>query len=214
MNNICSKLETMETLKLKIFDILTEKITVSEFENWLYDSEYLKHKITEDSLIFNVININYKEEDAINRIEEIASEIFSDEEFLIVKIERYCFKIINSDNTDDYKNYVSKIIENFDFDNDSEPYWDFYNIYYSFDGYDMCEYENSSSEHVDYKAKKYAKSVIEKLMIANSIKEKVTLLKQKEEKTELNSRFTAHKNNEKVFKSSFLNKILAFFKKI
>lgn len=112
----------MEALKLKIFDVLTEKIAVSEFENWLYNSEYLNHKISHDSLVFNVININYRKENALNKIEEITSKIFSDEELLIAKIEKYSLKIINSDNAENFKKYVYKIIEDLDYDIDLTPY--------------------------------------------------------------------------------------------
>lgn len=87
----------------------------------------------------------------------------------------------------------------------------------------MCEYENSSCKHVDLEAKKYAFSVIEKLKLAKSIKEKTILLKQnndqKEEREINNNQITkptisASKKNKKQKKLSLIQKIFAFFKKI
>lgn len=50
----------MDALKLKIFDVLLERITVPEFENWLYDSEEILNDLESNSLYFDVITINYR----------------------------------------------------------------------------------------------------------------------------------------------------------
>jgi len=209
----------MEALKLKIFDVLTEKIKVSEFENWLYNSEYLETEIKGDSLFFDVVNINYRKEDSISLLERIASKSFTYEELLAIKIVHNCIKIRNSKNTNDYKEYVQKIIVDLDFDNEFDVFWKFYSLYYSFDGYDYCEYENIYQPANDFKAKELANSTIDKLKFSKSIKEKVELLKQKEEgkieqKNEFISTYNPQIEIKKHPKQTFSAKFLAFFKKI
>lgn len=209
----------MEALKLKIFDVLTEKITVSEFENWLYSSEYMNQKIKGDSLFFNVVIINYREAKSIKELQEIASEIFSEEELLVFRLFRNCLKIANSDTTEHLKKYVLNIITDFDFDNDLDAFWEFYDIYYSFDGYDYCEFENIDLHTTNNKTKKLAISVIDKVANFKNIEDIVNVLKQKKEEildkeTVLKPKFKSPKTTETNQKSTFKQKFLAFFKKI
>ena len=106
----------MDALKLKIFDVLTEKISVSEFENWLYSSELLDEKLKENSLMFEVVNVNYKLENSLKMLKNIASTIFDDEDFLVIKIEDNCRKIINTNEPEKIKDYVFNIIQDYNFD--------------------------------------------------------------------------------------------------
>ncbi len=63
----------MEALKLKIFDVLVNNITIEEFENWLYNSKLLEEKLKENSLIFEVVNINYRLDNSMKMLKNIAS---------------------------------------------------------------------------------------------------------------------------------------------
>ncbi|MWW24285.1 hypothetical protein [Algibacter lectus] len=167
----------MEALKLKIFDVLTEKIAVSEFENWLYSSEYINQKIKADSLFFNVININYREAKSIKELKEITASIFTDEELLVVNLLQGCKKIARSESFENFKNHISNIVSDFDCNTDFNSFWEFYEIYYGFDGYDYCDYENINTEQLGKEAKSLAISVITTFESAKSIEESIELLK-------------------------------------
>ena len=64
----------METLKRKIFDVLTGKITVSEFENWLYNCEEILENLDSNSFYFDVIEVNYKS----NKCKQLLTNIFKE----------------------------------------------------------------------------------------------------------------------------------------
>ncbi|SFC70008.1 hypothetical protein SAMN04489722_103207 [Algibacter lectus] len=206
----------MEALKLKIFDVLTEKIAVSQFENWLYSSEYINQKIKADSLFFNIININYREAKSIKELKEITASIFTDEELLVVKLLQNCIKIKNAEASKNIKKSVVGIISDFDYYTELNPFWEFYDVYNS---YEYFEDEYTSEKDIDIKLKGIAISVITKFESAKSIEESIELLKQIEEnsteqKNNLNSTDSSLKNtvNEKEY--TFIQKIFAFFKKI
>ena len=209
----------MEALKLKIFDVLTEKIAVSEFENWLYSSEYINQKIKADSLFFNVININYREAKSIKELKEITASIFTDEELLVVKLLQNCIKIKNAEASKNIKKSVVGIISDFDYCTDLNPFWEFYDVYCSYNSYDYFEDEYTSRKDIDIKLKEIAISVITTFESAKSIEESIELLKQIEEnsteqKNNLNSTDSSLKNTVNKEENTFIQKIFAFFKKI
>ena len=206
----------MEALKLKIFDVLTEKIAVSEFENWLYSSEYINQKIKADSLFFNVININYREAKSIKELKEITASIFTDEELLVVKLLQNCIKIKNAEASKNIKKSVVGIISDFDYCTELNPFWEFYDVYNS---YEYFEDEYTSEKDIDIKLKGIAISVITTFESAKSIEESIELLKQIEEnsteqKNNLNSTDSSLKNTVNKEENTFIQKIFAFFKKI
>ena len=209
----------MEALKLKIFDVLTEKIAVSEFENWLYSSEYINQKIKADSLFFNVININYREAKSIKELKEITASIFTDEELLVVNLLQNCIKIKNAEASKNIKKPVVGIISDFDYCTDLNPFWEFYDVYCSYNSYDYFEDEYTSRKDIDIKLKGIAISVITTFESAKSIEESIELLKQIEEnsteqKNNLNSTDSSLKNTVNKEENTFIQKIFAFFKKI
>ena len=116
----------MEALKLKIFDVLTEKITVSEFENWLYDSEEILKNIEVNTLYFDVITVNYKSKDwntALNRIAiNYLGEVYSE----IIEIKRLCSSIVESETFSETHNFLKDLAQNFDFDTDYSVLWKLY----------------------------------------------------------------------------------------
>ncbi len=50
----------MENLKLKIFDVLTNKISISDYENWLYTDPEILNAIETNDLVYKIICLNYK----------------------------------------------------------------------------------------------------------------------------------------------------------
>ena len=90
----------MEAVKLKIFDALIEKITVSEFENWLYNSEEFMNQINSNSFYFDVISINYKSDKWGSELNCLAKECLDGDYIEILKITDLILKpIILSEKT-------------------------------------------------------------------------------------------------------------------
>ena len=206
----------METLKLKIYDVLIEEITISEFENWLYNSEYMKTEIKSDSLLFAVININYRLESSLKTLRNLMLENFSEEELLVFKLEYNCYNIVNSNDTKNYKKFVLNIIQDFEFNNDLEAFWKFYYIYYSFDGYDYNEHQNISLNSLNLETNHLANSLLKSLKKCNSIEEKIKVIKLKiEVKNDVKHinglELKSLKSNKKL---TLIQKLFAFFEKI
>jgi hypothetical protein len=205
----------MKILKLKIFDVLTEKIKISEFEKWMYTSEVFMSQVESSALYFDVININYRNENALDSLLKITPGIFSEDDLLLVKLVDNCIKIVNAENTKSFKKYVFNIINEFNFEHDLHVFWEFYNIYYSFDGYDYCEFQNIDFAARDAETKILATSIVSALEKTNSIEEKILWLKQKPaSKKTISPAIIASKTIEKTKKLTVKQKIFAFFKKI
>lgn len=202
----------METLKLKIFEVLVNDITIEEFETWLYKSDLLNENLKENSLIFEVITINYRKETALKELKYIASTLFDEKHLVVMKIEANCRKIVNSITPKNIEKYVFNIIEGFNFEMESTVYEEFYSIYFSFDGYDYINYTKGSLEDINSRTIEYAKYVLENLKNCKTIddKKEVLFLDLHGKKQEINNIKMLTKTRKPTFKS----KLFAFFKKI
>ncbi len=78
-----------------------------------------------------------------------------------MKIEENCKKIVNTDDPKNIEKYVLNIVQDYNFDLESNVYWEFYSLYYSFDGYDYINYTKRSLD------KLYSKTLTIKLRIKN-----------------------------------------------
>lgn len=126
----------MEVLKLKIFDVLTEKISVLEFENWIYNSEEFMSQINTNSFYFDVVSINYKDEKWSEKLALLIKEKY-DEYFLILyEIQKSCLEIIKSKEPKQVYQILSKLLVNFDYDTDYDILWEFYSLKNYFELYE------------------------------------------------------------------------------
>ena len=192
----------MEALKLKIFDVLTEKIAVSEFENWLYNSEEFMNQIDSNSFYFDVISINYKDEKWQKQLDDLTRRKYDEDFMILYNIERCCIEILESQNPEKIYQILSKLVHDFDYDTDYNILWEFYSMkdYYELFKEGFCPKYNLLQE-----AKFYATQVIYLTKNCKNFEEtKKALTKDL-------------KPNEDVKKEKVLSlkqKILAFFKKI
>lgn len=86
----------MKALKLKIFNVLTENISVLEFEKWLYNSEEFMSQINLNTLYFDVISINYKTELWALKLNNLAKEHLNADCLEILKIKKDCLQVLES----------------------------------------------------------------------------------------------------------------------
>lgn len=200
----------METLKFKLLRILTDSISILEFENHLYNSSLLDSEIKSDSLFFELLNVNYRDENVRMRLKEIGLSVFEKEDLILLKIEQNCRKIINSENTEHFCDYVQNIIEDYDFDNDFYVLEEFYSFYYSLNGYEFNKYTNNSLSEIDKNVYSLAKNIIESLEKCKTIEDKTRVLKfNREEKNEEKNEVLGQL---KPSKPTLNQKLFAFFK--
>lgn len=192
----------MEALKFKIFDALTEKITVSEFENWLYNSQEFISLIDSIPFYFDVISINYRDEKWSDNLEKLFKEYYYEDLQVIYKIEKSCLEIIKSESPEIVYKILSNLLDDFDYQTDFDILWKFYSIKYYFECFEGSMF---NKYELQKEAKFYSKQVI-------CLTEKCQDFKEIKQALELG--LTPLKTREIKQKASFKQKILAFFKKI
>lgn len=192
----------MEVLKLKIFDVLTERISVLEFEEWIYNSEEFMNQINVSPFCFNVISINYKSEEWAKNLNNLVKENYEEDFLIIHKIERSCLDIIASEKGEQVYQILSKLVYGFDYDTDYSILWKFYSIK---EYYDLFKEGILKKCDINEEAKFYAIQVI------NIIKYSA---KFNEIKTALTKDLKPFKEPKRRKNQSLKQKIVAFFKKI
>ena len=64
----------MKALEYKIFDVLTERITVSQFENWLYTNDELLSNLDSNPYYFDLFTINYSNDEWSKKLLQVTNE--------------------------------------------------------------------------------------------------------------------------------------------
>jgi len=195
----------MEALKIKIFDVLTEKIAVSEFENWLYNSEDIINKMDNNSFIYHLVTFNYKDENWLKYFEDVLNENLINSEFLMLLVMSTCSKLYHSKSSTESFKILNKFIAHFDYETDSSIQYHLYNLYCDYDLYDVGIYsENQFNHTINYSSK----DILEAFYKLETLEEKKSFLNRKMKVINDN------KSIEKLENQTFKNKILAFLKKI
>ena len=167
------KKELFDKLKENIFLVLLGKSTALEFEKWLYEQEKIIELINENSFIYDLITLNYKNKNARFSLKQIAITKINYQEFIILSIEHKCNKIIESNEWENtYKSFY-EIFSHFDYENDYSLMWEFYSINSRMDLIEIG-YETKSSLLAEIK--ELAKKTINKLNKLNTSNEKIKLL--------------------------------------
>ncbi|WP_034060522.1 hypothetical protein [Lacinutrix jangbogonensis] len=115
----------MDTLKLIIFDVLTEKITVSKLENWLYNSEEIMNEIDLNSFYFDVISINYKSCSWKLELNHLAECHLHNDYLEILTIKRSCLNIIESETFEDTHKMLTAAVRDFEYNTGYSILWVF-----------------------------------------------------------------------------------------
>lgn len=170
----------MEFLKLKVLDVLSEIISVKEFEQWLYTEDKVLDLVSSDRLVFEIININYKKEKtAIKELLNLVSGKFSPEEILLLNAITHCRKIIQLQSEGLIFDEVVKLYKYFDYDNHYNLFWQFYILK---DRIDLVELGYYKKEEVIEMIKKLAETIVLKFMNYSSLSDKLGLIDYEDEK--------------------------------
>lgn len=115
----------MKTLERNVFKLLTESISTSEFENYLYQEENI-NQVKTNKFINDLIDIDYRKTNYINKVKNVAEQHFNEINFLLIELRFSCLKIIETESIDDIlkiiskysiihcnKNYEYRVFENF-----------------------------------------------------------------------------------------------------
>lgn len=88
--------EISEHIELKFYEVLKHKISIQDFEQWVYETKELELELPEDSYT-DLISMNYKDKYAHNDLEKIVGPFVDNGKFEIKRISRYLESIIARD---------------------------------------------------------------------------------------------------------------------
>ena len=149
-------------------NVIANNISIQEFENWLYESEFLNDNLKQNSFIFNIVNINYKDKKWKNTLKASLIEKCEEEYIKTLSISDTCLQILNSKNFYEIRELVSKNKVKFDMHEDHQILYKFYDLEISFY---QSEYTHIDKNELIKETKFYANQVIENLKFCNSISE-------------------------------------------
>lgn len=202
----------METLKRRIFNVLTGKITVSEFENWIYNCEEILENLDSNSFYFDVIEVNYKSNKWKQLLTNIFKEYISEEQIEVFRIENICEKIVSSKTFDETHLILKEDFKDFNYDTNFSILW---KLYFLYDIFDLVKEGFEQEGELEAEAKFYAEETLNIFEKSNDFEILKILLEQ-----ELPSFKPIKIESKKVIKpiikpkkTTLKQKILAFFKK-
>jgi len=167
------KTETLNKLKEKVFSVLLGKIGINEFESWLYNEENIIKSIEEDAFIYDLITINYKKENAISFLREVAFKKFQYEEYITLLIGINCKKILTLNKWDSIYKVFNEIFRFFDYDKDYFLMWRFYSINSRIDLIDIG-YETKTN--IINEMKELSLLIVNQLKECNTTSERIKFL--------------------------------------
>ncbi|NRD18683.1 hypothetical protein HNV08_01385 [Winogradskyella eckloniae] len=198
----------METLKLKIFEVLVNDISIEEFETWLYHSEEIISKIKTNTFIYQIITINYKSEKWRIQLEELTFSKFDKDELIVLIIEKECNRIIHTENYDKIYTSLSKIMMHFDYESETKTMWNFFSLW---DQFDLIKLQHYSESTYYSDVKQLALETYSLLKTCQNMNQKKAILKSG--KTVSKTIQNVEINEPKSKKKALSKKLFAFFKK-
>ncbi len=88
--------EISEHIELKFYEALKHKISIQDFEQWVYETKELELELPEDTYT-DLISLNYKGKYVHNDLEKIVKSFVDNGKFEIKRISRYLKSIIDKD---------------------------------------------------------------------------------------------------------------------
>ena len=85
-----------EHIELKFYEVLKHKISIQDFEQWVYATKELELELPEDTYI-DLISLNYKDNYVHNELEKIIEPFVDNGKFEIKRISKYLKSIIERD---------------------------------------------------------------------------------------------------------------------
>jgi vacuolar-type H+-ATPase subunit I/STV1 len=86
----------LNEIESKYLDLMDEKISIKEFENWVYNSESLEKELTEDEYT-DLISLNYNNSNSKQEVGKILSERLDEGKFETVRMINLLNSIIDRD---------------------------------------------------------------------------------------------------------------------
>ncbi|WP_155810470.1 hypothetical protein [Polaribacter sp. Hel_I_88] len=163
----------MEEIKEKAIELLLDIISKEDFEMILYE-KVKTEDLVKNKLLFDLVSINYRDENYQNKLFDILKDFLSKESLIIYKVNIYCSKIINAETNKDIYDWFEKILDLFCVAIDEyNLMWDFLLLSDRL-GFLYMKYEKE--EIILKDVKHLSLELIKNFKVASSIKEKHNIL--------------------------------------
>lgn len=139
----------MEKFKVKAIELILEIVSKEDFEMLLYEKVKTEDLI-KNKFLFELVNINYREEDFKKPLLEVLKKEINEEVLIIYKIDYYSRKIKDEKDSKIILTNFNKIYDLFEFDLEYGLMWEFYGINVKLDLVEIG-YENESDIIKDLK---------------------------------------------------------------
>jgi len=97
----------MKTIDRNIFKLISNTITVDEFESYLYQEDVIA-QIDSNELVFDLVDINYKKQDFLKEVKNVVQKHFNELDFLLIELRFNCLKIIEAESISQIEDIISK----------------------------------------------------------------------------------------------------------
>lgn len=150
----------METLKKMLFKLMSQTLSLEEFETWLYTDDYIKSQLLENEMIFELVTINLKSKHAFTELEKFCFNHFDKEECLVQIVKYNCEVYLDTKTDEAAENFIRNVCYFHDWNND---YSLISQIYYLADDWDLVLDGYADKQQVKNELFSYAEIFLEKL---------------------------------------------------
>lgn len=164
----------MEELKEKILDTLLSKISISDFEIWLYSQDELINLISHNNFIYRLVTINYKKESSYKHLEDLAIELCNEDEYMLLLTERTCQDIIAAKTSKEILSKSFELVQKFNYNSDYELIWE---IYLANNKYNLVETGYLRPSVFNLNIKTVSKKILSELENCSSLQSKIQFVK-------------------------------------
>ena len=168
----------METLQFKIYNTLLKKLSITIFEEWLYNQEAILNQLENDSFLYAIITINYQLENSVSLLEKEAIKKYGIEFKTVLFVEKSCLEIVKIKNLEECSRILNELVWNYSYESEHVLFWELYvfcnNIDSLFVGYGSCE-----ETELLIKIKNFIQKTLEKLQNCISFEEKKAIVFEK-----------------------------------
>lgn len=162
----------METLKQMLFKLLSRTLSMKEFEDWLYNDDYIKTHVLESEMIVELLSIDLRSKHAMHELEKFFFNHFNKEECLVQVVKYNCEMLLETKTDNALENFFQNICY---FHNWDSQYVLIEDVYYLLNDWELTHDGYMDKRTMKNEICRFAEIVLEKLKELN-LEESILLL--------------------------------------
>lgn len=173
--HLCFKDIVMKTLQLEIYNTILGKQSTIAFEQWLYNQESLLDKLNENTFLYDIFTINYKQENSLSLLERKAITEYGEDFKTVLFMEQLCIDITQKTSLEAYYKILKRVMIDFDYEQEYILFWKLFDFY---DRLDLIfsGYGYETEDIYQIKIQSFAEKTIIKLQNCTSFEDKKAII--------------------------------------